>query len=240
MPEVNASHSAPYRLSPDVYICVAGGQVVLLDLLSDRYGAVLPPGRLARWVQGWPVPEGTAESFDSPQDPVLTGLVKSGWLVSAGAPGKDAQPVRIVSAGALLVEPEFGTRPRVTAEQLWRLLRAWARAKWQLARVPVVRIASARAVARAQARATGELPSAVRDDVAAFLHLLPLLYTVRDGCLLDCLTLLHYLQPRGAFPEWVFGVQADPFLPHCWVQQGGCVFNDHPERLRSFSPIMVV
>jgi hypothetical protein len=52
--------------------------------------------------------------------------------------------------------------------------------------------------------------------------------------------LLHYLAPLGIFPEWVFGVQADPFLAHCWVQQAGFVFNDQPDRVRAFSPIMVV
>jgi hypothetical protein len=161
-------------------------------------------------------------------------------LVGREAAGKEAAPVRLTSATAALVEPDFGSRPRVTARHLRRLLMAFARARWQRARWPIARIVSAVAAARTRMPARMSGPAAVRDEVAAFLHLRAILYTVKDGCLLDCLTLLHYLAPYGVSPQWVFGVQADPFVAHCWLQLGDFVFNDHPDRVRPFSPIMVV
>jgi hypothetical protein len=224
-----------------VYICVAGGQVVLLDLVRDQYIAVLPPHRLARWVRGWPAPAGPGP-LPAAQDPVLSRLLASGMLAGGADAGKDAAPVSIRRAPAALVEPDFESRPRVTLTQLLRLVSAHVRARWQRTRWPMGRIVSAMAAARArpQTSAGNTGLASLRGDVAAFLHLRPLLYTVQDGCLLDCLTLLHYLAPRGIFPEWVFGVQADPFLAHCWLQQGDFVFNDHPDRVRPFTPILVV
>jgi hypothetical protein len=35
-------------------------------------------------------------------------------------------------------------------------------------------------------------------------------------------------------------VKTDPFYAHCWVQQGSFVFNDTPDYIRGFSPILVV
>jgi hypothetical protein len=212
----------------------------MLDLVRDKYVSVLPPHRLARWVRGWPVPAGPSPVA---QDAVLASLVASGMLVTDGNGGKDAGPVRVRSAPAALVEPDFERRPHVTATHLRRLLVAFACARWKRARWPIARIVEAAATARAGAQVRGIQQtglSVLRGDVAAFLHLRPLLYTVRDGCLLDCMTLLHYLAPRSVFPEWVFGVQPDPFQAHCWLQLGDFVFNDHPDRVRPFTPIMAV
>jgi Transglutaminase-like superfamily len=38
----------------------------------------------------------------------------------------------------------------------------------------------------------------------------------------------------------VFGVNADPFEAHCWVQAGSVVLNDTLGRVSSFTPIMSV
>jgi hypothetical protein len=52
--------------------------------------------------------------------------------------------------------------------------------------------------------------------------------------------LVNFLAGYGVFPQWVFGVKTDPFYAHCWVQQGSFVFNDTPDYIRGFSPILVV
>jgi hypothetical protein len=80
----------------------------------------------------------------------------------------------------------------------------------------------------------------VRELVTAFVHVRPLFYTTRDGCLLDSVTLSHFLARYGIFPTWVFGVKTEPFYAHCWVQQGDYVFNDTPDFIKGFSPILVV
>ena len=80
----------------------------------------------------------------------------------------------------------------------------------------------------------------VRPLVAAFIYLRPLLYTAHNACLLDSLTLTRFLAAYGVFPDWVFGVKTDPFCAHCWVQQGEYVFNDSPDHVGEFAPILVV
>ena len=253
--------SEPYLLSAHVHICVAGGQVVLLDLARDKYMAVSPPHRLAGWVQGWPV-AGAVESADAamagasaavaaaPQDAVLLKMLAAGMLVTDHRSGKSAVPVQSARPEMALLAPDLNSRPRASGTHLWRLALAHARARASLKARSIESVVEH--VARRRARALehrraadtaaseqGE-PGALAELVAAFVHLRPLFYTARGACLLDSLVLLTFLAGYRFFPQWVFGVQADPFYAHCWVQQQGVVLTDSPGFVRSFTPIMVV
>jgi hypothetical protein len=59
-------------------------------------------------------------------------------------------------------------------------------------------------------------------------------------CLRDSFMLMNLLLARGVAADWVFGVQADPFSAHCWVQVGDVAINDDVERTSRFTPILVV
>ncbi len=59
-------------------------------------------------------------------------------------------------------------------------------------------------------------------------------------CLFDSLALVHFVARFGLYPDWVFGVRAEPFEAHCWVQAGNVVLNDTVERVSAFTPIMSV
>jgi hypothetical protein len=59
-------------------------------------------------------------------------------------------------------------------------------------------------------------------------------------CLYDSLALVEFLAHYRLFPQWVFGVMAEPFAAHCWVQQDDRVLNDSVDYVRGFTPIMVV
>jgi len=59
-------------------------------------------------------------------------------------------------------------------------------------------------------------------------------------CLFDSLALINFLAHFNLYPDWVFGVMAEPFEAHCWVQAGGIVLNDTLERVSAFTPIMYV
>jgi len=82
--------------------------------------------------------------------------------------------------------------------------------------------------------------ASARSLVAAFIHLRPLLFATRDACLADSLALVLFLARYRLFPTWVFGVQTGPFAAHCWVQEAGVVFNDTPEHVRRYTPILTV
>ncbi|MDB6044026.1 MAG: hypothetical protein JWM63_2577 [Gammaproteobacteria bacterium] len=245
--------SEPYFLSPHVHVCIAGKQVILLDLKRDKYLAVVPAHRLARWVRGWPVappepiaplaPEDAQSSNDAGRESgLLSKMISQGLLVTDPRVGKEAAPVVAERAGTALMEFDMNTRPRASLAHFWRLLAAYTAAKSALKFRPirsVVRFAQARNE-RAQASAIEMDFGRARDLVTAFMHLRPLFFTARQACLLDSLTLLNFLAGYRVFPKWFFGVKTDPFYAHCWVQQGGFVFNDTPDYVRGFSPILVV
>jgi hypothetical protein len=85
-----------------------------------------------------------------------------------------------------------------------------------------------------------ESPDALRDAVAVFDKLRPLLFASRDKCLFDSLALINFLALEGMFPRWVIGVTTRPFGAHSWVQDGTMVLNDQHEHVRGFRPILVV
>jgi hypothetical protein len=234
-----------------VHICVANGEVVLLDLARDKYLAVVPPHRLAGWVKGWPVQAAGTAANEESRDAMLGHLVEAGILVTDLKAGKEAAPVQTKSAATALLKADFGSRPHASAAHLARLgvayARAWASLKLMKMEAVVqnasrrkARAREATPVVQAIAVVEGQGLIALRELVAAFVHLRPLFYTARKACLLDCLTLLNFLAPHGIFPDWVFGVQADPFYSHCWLQHEGAVLNDHPDFVRRFTPILVV
>jgi hypothetical protein len=237
----------PYLLAPHVYPCISGQHVVLMDLERDKYVAVAPAHRLASWVRGWPV--GVVDTSDSPRNPdgapdaLVSQMLAHGMLVTDPYVGKPAVPVATVRPQRSLVEFDLDTRPKTTTAQLWRFGRSCLRAKLSLKLRPIQSIVEAvrdRKARRAGGHSQADDPERLRPLVTAFTRLRPLFYTLRAACLLDSLTLLHFLSAEGVHPDWVFGVKTEPFDAHCWVQQGELLLNDVPDRVRQYSPILVV
>ena len=234
---------------------MAGKHVVLLDLERDKYLSVEPAHRLSRWVRGWPVSEPPGVSAPPPdpaansggrvaEDGLLSRMIAQGMLVTDPKVGKAAVPVVTTRPETSLVEFDLHTPLAATAAHLGHFLMAYAGAKsaLQFRSIKSVVGAAARRRARTETRAAAspaELGK-VRGLVGAFLYLRPVFFTARQACLLDSLTLLNFLARYRIFPQWVFGVTANPFYAHCWVQQGDAVFNDTPDFVRGFTPILVV
>ena len=248
--------STSYFLSPHVHLCVAGKQVVLLDLERDKYLALAHEHPVGRWVRGWPaIPDAAVDRATDSGAPAAPGAEGAGaenrllakmlaqrLLVTDPALGKVAAPIIADEAKVALVEHRLHEQPHATAGQFWNLLRAHALAKWSLKRRPIKEVVEAARLRKKRASTTAvELDiERTRTLVSAFFYLRPLLYTANNACLLDSLTLTRFLALYGVFPDWVFGVKTDPFYAHCWVQQGGYVFNDSPDYVGEFARILVV
>ncbi len=236
----------PYLLAPHVYSCVSGQHVVLMDLERDKYLAVVPAHRLARWVSGWPVGAQAADSprdADAGTDPLVLQMLAHGMLVTDPRIGKPAAPVASVRPQRSLVEFDLDIRPSVRAALLSRFGRSYLRARLSLKLRPIQSVVDAvrdRKARRGSRGAPQADPARLRSLVTAFTRLRPLFYTLRGACLLDSLTLLHFLSAEGIHPDWVFGVKTEPFDAHCWVQQGEVLLNDAPDRVRQYSPILIV
>jgi hypothetical protein len=242
--------SAAYFLSPHVHVCVAGKQVILLDLERDKYLAVAHPHPIGRWVRGWPLPpvapvaavhDDAAPPVPGPENGLLARMISQGLLVTDPTLGKEAAPVIADEPKVALVEYDLHVRPRTSLGQLWNFFAAYTTAQRSLRRRPIKEVVQAARLRKKRARGASGLDIAtIRELVTAFVHLRPLFYTAHNACLLDSLTLTHFLARYGVFPTWVFGVKTDPFYAHCWVQQGDFVFNDSPDFIKRFSPILVV
>jgi hypothetical protein len=243
--------SASYFLSQHVHVCVAGRQVVLLDLERDKYLALAQEHPMGRWVRGWPLPPlangaphsmaaDPAVSNPGPDNALLARMISQGLLVTDPAIGKEAAPVVADEPTVAVVEYDLKVQPRTTVGHLWRLFTAFAAAQWSLKHRPIKEVVRAVGQRRRRAGSTAVDIDEVRPLVAAFVHLRPLFYTAREACLLDSLTLINFLAGYGVFPQWIFGVKTDPFYAHCWVQQSDFAFNDTPDHLKSYSPILVV
>jgi hypothetical protein len=236
----------PYLLAPHVYPCVSGQHVVLMDLERDKYIAVVPAHRLAPWVRGWPV--GTPQTTDAPHHPdggpdaLVSQMLAHGMLVTDPRLGKPAVPVTTARPTRSLVEFDLGVRAQVSAAQLWRFARCYLKAQLSLKLRPIQSIVEAVRDRKAQYASREQEPDPVRlrSLVTAFTRLRPLFYTLRAACLLDSLTLLHFLGAEGIHPDWVFGVKTEPFDAHCWIQKGEVVLNDAPDRVRQYAAILVV
>ena len=59
-------------------------------------------------------------------------------------------------------------------------------------------------------------------------------------CLLDAPALVEFLPRRGLYPDWILGVQAQPFGAHRRVQAQGQLLNEEIEYASQFTGIMSV
>jgi hypothetical protein len=153
--------------------------------------------------------------------------------------GKDATPVVMPRAELGLIEEDLETRPAVKWTHVARFLRACALTSLAMKLRSMESVIAGVEARRAAGKAACDLEVA-RAAVAAFIRLRPLLFRAQDACLFDSLALMRYLSYYGVFPTCVLGVQTGPFAAHCWVQQESIVFNDAPEYVRKFTPILAV
>jgi Transglutaminase-like superfamily len=226
---------------------------VLLDLQRDKYVGVdrEQMSSLAARVKGWPLPgaapsaESAADTVRAPDaraDAVVGKMLAAGMLTTDPAVGKEATPVEMPRAEAALVEEDLETRPAITFNNVSRFLRATAMTALALRLRSIESVIAGVAASKAAARAKGaplEMHEA-RRAVAAFVRLRPLLFGAQDACLFDSLALMRFLSYYGCFPTCVIGVQTGPFGAHCWIQHGAVVFNDAPEYVRRYTPILAV
>ncbi len=243
-----------YLLAPHVYLCVTDDHVVLLDLKRDKYVGVgrAQMNALQTCVAGWPVLQGAtipaARESAAPSQSPLSKLLESGMLTTDLARGKAASPIALPRPESSLIEPVpdgsadlFDVRPTIGAGSTIKFIRACTAARMAL-RFRSIASVVGRVTARKQRM--GHLHhldlSVARAHVAAFIHLRPLLFTAKDACLFDSLAMVRFLAHHRLFPTLVFGVQTGPFAAHCWVQHEGVVFNDTPDHVRRYTPILAI
>lgn len=219
-----------YRLADGVSFGEIGGLPVFLDLRRDRY---------------FRLDAGVVETF--------VGVLRDGgspsrrsdhldYLVGAGLLAHSVKPVAIAPTPSFIPEASaldegLCKQPfnPVAIAEIWITL---GRVRRQLGRGQLPRLIAHYRSRKAEGRdgsTSGGAMGLARDYLGA-RRIVP----VEPNCLSDSLTLAYYLARRFEFPSIVFGVKLDPFGAHCWLQTGSEILNDAADRVREFTPVLVV
>lgn len=235
-----------FFLQPHVFLCQTKRHWVILDVDRDKYLCVDNHQfeSLGPWIHGWM--ETTACGVSKASEPSSEAIALANKLLSLEILSERADSAKQAQAtvyslptGAMDIEIPASTRTSFTHALPFFL--SSTRASRQLRDQ---RFKSVIASVKARKLCDRDLAAAFDIERARFLisvfDSLRWFYPRPYLCLFDSLALIHFLARFNLYPDWVFGVQADPFEAHCWVQAGSVVLNDTVERVSALTPIMYV
>lgn len=209
-------------LAPHAYAADAGGDLVILDVRSDRY-LCSPAGADLRLGEG-------RDALHTDDAELAAELAAAGLLAAAADGGPGRRPVRprrdipagpagltggdMAAAGVAVLDVQLAYAGRSLASLIETVRR------------------------RRAPPPDGPSDGLVR-TVQAFRRWAPFT-PLPAKCLLRSFMLLRALRRAGEDAVWVFGVTTRPFSAHCWLQVGDTVLDDHWERLARYEPIVAV
>ena len=234
-----------FFLQPHVFLCRAKRHWVILDVDRDKYLCVdrRQFETLGPWLHGWK--ETTAEGgriASAPSDVAVAlanKLLGIEILSERAEDAKDARPTDYpLPTDSLDLDLPQGSRRSSCIHALSFFLSS-ARASRQLCN-QCFKSTIAFVRGRKHRKRDPARPFDIEraHSFVAVFNSLRLFYPRPYQCLFDSLALIHFLARFGIYPDWVFGVTADPFEAHCWVQADSVVLNDTIERVSAFTPIM--
>lgn len=237
-----------YFTSSHVHACLADRHLVFLDLKRDKYLCLdETTSRALDWLVDIESASGlraeAARRILPPSvEAIVADLHKQGILTQGIRTKERADdhlgfhpiPDRIMSPVA--PRPIANRRPP-TSRQLWHFARATISAKWKLRTLPIERTVQ-EVTRRRDRRGKPQLDTHSTSEVVSAFHAMRPLFPHKQVCLFDSLALLDFLAPFDAFPTWVFGVKMNPFMAHCWVQDGPIVLNENIDYVKQFTIIM--
>ena len=233
-----------YFLSKDCYVCRAQNYWVILNAGRDRYSCVTHAdiasigGRLHGWRNESEATEHIPR-FGAEADNLIESLMSNGLLTANSSDGKPFAESECTACERAMEILDPIVPSKHSASRMARFFLACGKIDWHLRKRKL-----SRTLARIEQRRILARSSApVRDGphisrlMAAFKDLRPF-YPRPYLCLFDSLALLEFLAGYRSFPRIVFGVVADPFHAHCWLQEGNMVLNDDLERIGHYKPIL--
>jgi hypothetical protein len=237
-----------YAIPSYIFTCPTEAGVVVLDARHGKYSLVRSDRAryLEGAVRGWPIlPKAQTVGADV-ADPakLLDSLVRGGIIVPAAQallPMQGRAPL-VVAPASLLDALAVRDRPKV----LWRHVVAFslsvAYASVMLKRRPFNALLYD--LQRKKERRATLLQSPpiakIREYVRIFSWLRPFAYAESDACLFDSVALTNFLYRQGVSAQFCIGVRVQPFIAHSWVQSRGFAFNELPDYLAAYTPILSV
>jgi hypothetical protein len=158
-------------------------------------------------------------------------LVEDGACTSIQLPAEIESPT-----GDYLPEP----LPRAKLIHLGRELAAELRWTFALRWQSIGRVIEAAAYKASTKGHAPRYPHRSLQGIVAGAYSCSLVTRAHDRCLIRALAVKWLCNKSGIKSKLVFGVIANPFAAHCWVQLGGAVLVGGFEQARLFTPILVI
>ncbi len=237
----------PLFLGAHAFLCRGKRHWVILDVNRDKYLCVdrRQFEALGPLLKGWEdltSPRGqSAAAVPADAIALADDLLSQGIVSERTTHAKDALPT-FYPLPTEAIDPDLpGPSRRSASIQAWPFFSSALRVSRELrAQSFRVTVESVRARKDRNAGRAGPSDPLRARSLTSVFDRLRLFYPRSYLCLFDSLALIHFLARFHVFPDWVFGVTADPFEAHCWVQMGSLVLNDTVERVSGFTPIMAV
>lgn len=212
-----------WQLAEGTGYCEAGGELVFLDLVRDRYFALRGPDRAAfeRLTCGAP---NTCEA--------MTRLVASGLI--ARCEGRDRLAPTSVEVPQLDLGAESPGRSSLAMVLAATVALGWASRAARPGRLAAT-LAALGGGRSGMRRNDAQIEALARSFAAARI-----LVPVAPRCLSDALALERLLARRSLAATLVFGIRLRPFAAHCWLQSAQAVLIGSAEEAANFTPILVV
>lgn len=221
-----------FILSDRLRFCIVGSSVILLDLAAGRYLTLASQhvATFQRWALGNPLSGTDLE--------VLRKLARQGLLVesdSSAAMGTSSVANLAAPAALFELEEQNAGLALVIAALGHRMLWAWRVRFWSI-RSLVRRIESYPRPGRADLSSVDL--SRMKRLVRSF-DIADRILGSHNLCLARSLALAAACRARRLPATLVIAVRPAPFVAHCWVQHGGLLLNEHPDRAQQYTPILM-
>lgn len=237
----------PYQLHKDVFLCLCDNRLVFLDLRNNQYlclnrrntqtaNTIFTDFRKHTARQ----PSGASGTDTDNTQVVLQALSDRGLLAESDTNGKKAVAVTIQAPHNSFLSNVRYPPPTAHLSYWVAFFHASIKASWKLRWYSMQRVVQS-VESRKQHFAESQIvnKNSLYKMTAVFHSLRPY-YARKYLCLYDSLALIEFLAHYRLFPQWVYGIKAEPFGAHCWVQDDDCVLNDSVEHASRFTPIMAV
>ncbi len=218
------------RLRDDLHWCNCSGQAVFLDLKTGRYFLLSKAANRAFLH--------IAEEEVQPEDEsLLAKLISRGLLIEDGGCASIQLPPSIETPTC-----DFASESsqRTSLIHLGRQLASELCWGWTLRSRSIGKVIERAACHPCmKVHAPREQHRALRGIVAG-AYLCSFVSRAHDRCLVRALAVKSLCNKNGIKTKLVFGVNANPFAAHCWVQLGRAVLVGGFEQARLYTPILVV
>lgn len=251
--------SGHYYLAKDVFLCIAGGAVILLDLKNDKYISLEPEKTTSLMsllsIQPEQLHSSTISMIkrkagnrgvdrcrdDSSVREIVEDLIRHKLITTDSIAGSETNYTMINIPLLDLAGYEFGKTPDIKTGHIFKFFMASTVASLKLCFFSTEQIVKSvkERRKRQQIPSTPDLGK-IKDLVEIYKVLRPLFFTAKDHCLFDSLALIEFLARYAQYPTWVFGVKMGPFSAHCWVQDHNFIYNEAFDIAHDFTPIMAV